>query len=247
MKSIYFISDAHLGSRLVENPREHEARLVRWLDSVKHTASTIYLLGDMFDFWFEYRTVVPKGFVRFFGKLAELVDSGIEIHFFIGNHDIWVFNYFEKEIGLTVHHEPLTVKHFGKTFYLRHGDGVEDNETGFRFIRKIFHNKFLQKCFMCVPPRLGQNLGYWWAKKSRENLTDNKTKYKGEDGENIVRFAKKYAETHKIDYFVFGHRHILLNLQLANKETLIILGDFIQYFSYGKFDGKNFELEMFEN
>ncbi|MDR2854101.1 MAG: UDP-2,3-diacylglucosamine diphosphatase [Prevotellaceae bacterium] len=246
MKNIYFISDAHLGSRLVANPREHEARLVRWLDSVKSTASTIYLLGDMFDFWFEYHTVVPKGYVRFLGKLAELVDAGIDIHFFIGNHDIWAFDYFEKEIGLTVHREPLTVAHFGKTFYLRHGDGVEGDDNSFQLVRKIFHNRFLQKCYMCVPPRLGQNIGYWWAKKSRQNLTDAETKYKGEDGETIVRFAKKYAETHPVDYLVFGHRHLLLNLTLAQNEQVIILGDFIQYFSYGKFDGKTFELKTFE-
>ncbi|GHT17224.1 UDP-2,3-diacylglucosamine hydrolase [Bacteroidia bacterium] len=245
MKSIYFISDVHLGSRLVKDPREHELRLVRWLDSVKTSAAAIYLLGDIFDFWFEYKTVVPKGFVRLFGKLAEFVDEGIDIHFFIGNHDIWAFDYFEKEIGLKVHRQPLTVEHFGKIFYLRHGDGLADDGAGFSFIRKIFHNKFLQHVFACVPPRAGQNLGFFWAKKNRENLREEYTKFKGEDGEPIIRFAKKYVETHKVDYLVFGHRHLLLNIQLAAGERVIILGDFINLFTYGEFDGKKFELKTF--
>ena len=244
-KNIYFLADAHLGSRTVDNPREHEMRLVRWLDFIKPTASTIYLLGDIFDFWFEYKTVVPKGFVRLFGKLAELVDNGVEIHFFIGNHDIWAFEYFEKEIGLIVHREPLTAEHSGKIFYLRHGDGLSDDEKGFKFIRSAFHNRFLQKAFMCVPPRLGQNLGYWWALKNRQKLTAAQTAYKGENAENIINFAKKYAVAHKVDYFVFGHRHILLDLSLAHGECLIILGDFINLFSYGVFDGENFRLEKF--
>ncbi|MDR2824237.1 MAG: UDP-2,3-diacylglucosamine diphosphatase [Prevotellaceae bacterium] len=243
--AVYFLSDAHLGSRLVANPREHELHLVRWLDSVKTNASTIYLLGDIFDFWFEYKTVVPKGFVRLFGKLTELVDKGIDIHFFIGNHDIWAFDYFEKEIGLKVHRQPLTVEHFGKTFYLRHGDGLVDDDAGFSFIRKIFHNRFLQRAFACVPPLIGQNLGYFWARKNRENLCEEDTKYKGENGEPIIRFAKKYAETHTVDYFVFGHRHLLLNLQLAKGEQVIILGDFINLFTYGEFDSEKFELKEF--
>jgi len=236
-KHIYFLSDAHIGSRLVANPQKHEKRLVNWLESVKVNASAVYLLGDIFDFWFEYKTVVPKGFVRLLGKIAELVDEGIDIHFFTGNHDIWAFNYFEKEIGLKVHHEPLTVEHFGKRFYLRHGDSA--------FINNIFNNKFLQRAFACVPPRIGQNLGYFWAKKNRENLSESETQYKGENDEPIIIFAKKYVQTHKIDYLVFGHRHLPLNLQLSTGERVIFLGDFINLFTYGEFDGANFELKNF--
>ncbi|MDR1654256.1 MAG: UDP-2,3-diacylglucosamine diphosphatase [Prevotellaceae bacterium] len=243
--AIYFLSDAHLGSRLVHNPREHELRVVRWLDSVKSDASEIYLLGDIFDFWFEYKTVVPKGFVRLLGKIAELVDQGIDIHFFTGNHDIWAFSYFEQEIGMKVHRQPLTVEHFGKTFYLRHGDGLTDDDIGFSFIRKMFHSRFLQHAFACVPPGAGQNLGFFWAKKSREKLSEKDMQFKGEDGEPIIRFAKKYVATHTVDYLIFGHRHLLLNLQLAHGEQVIILGDFISLFTYGKFDGKTFELKEF--
>lgn len=243
---IYFVSDAHLGSRLIENNREHEQKLVAWLDSIKDSASVIYLLGDMFDFWFEYRTVVPRGYVRFLGKLAEMVDSGIEIHFFIGNHDIWAFDYFEKEIGLIVHYEPYTVTHAGKTFYMRHGDGLSTDDHGFEFIRKIFHSKTLQKIFRYVPPQIGQNLGYWWSKKSRENISEEDNKYKGEEKEDIVLFSKKYVQTHDVDYLVFGHRHIILNLQLSSGEQVIILGDFVTIFSYGVFDGNSFSIEIAE-
>jgi len=243
---IYFLSDAHLGSRLVENPREHEQKLVRWLEQVRRDAEAIYLLGDIFDFWFEYKTVVPKGFVRFLGKLAELSDQGIEIHFFTGNHDIWTFGYLEEEIGMKVHRESLTVKLGNKLFYLAHGDGLYTNEPKFLFIRKIFHNSFAQRLFQLVPPRLGQKFGYWWSKKSREKVLSLDNKYLGEENENLVIFAKNYILNHEVDFLVFGHRHIALDLQLQQQKRVIILGDFVGIFSYGVFDGENFRLEYFE-
>ena len=147
---IYFLSDAHLGSLLVNDKRAHEKKLVDWLDRVKTDATVIYLLGDIFDFWFEYKTVVPKGFVRVLGKLAELTDSGIEIHFFIGNHDIWTFGYLENEIGLIVHKEPATIQLGTKKFFLAHGDGLYVEEKGFKIIRKIFHSRTAQKLFRCL-------------------------------------------------------------------------------------------------
>lgn len=242
---IYFVSDAHLGSLLSSDGHEHEIKLVRWLDFVKKDAEVIYLLGDIFDFWFEYKTVVPKGFVRLFGKLAELTDAGVEIHFFIGNHDLWTFGYFEEEIGLKVHYEPQIVTLHGKNFFLAHGDGLESQEKGFNVIRKIFHNKFLQKVFMLIPPRIGQNFGYAWSKSNRSKILHQDNGYKGEDQEQLVRFAKNYQSVPPIDYFVFGHRHIDLMLQLKNDSRLIILGDFVSIFSYGVFDGTDFRLEYF--
>ena len=244
---IYFISDAHLGSRLVKNPREHEKKLVDWLDKVKTDATAIYLLGDMFDFWFEYKTVVPKGFVRFLGKLAELTDAGIEIHFFIGNHDIWTFGYLETEIGLIIHKEPFTVQLGNKKFYMAHGDGLHLDRNGFAFIRKIFHSSFAQWLFGNFPPRLGQKFGYNWSYRNRLNLKYEETEYKGENNENIVVFAKKYAENHDVDFLIFGHRHIALDLQLKNQKRVVILGDFVGIFSYGVFDGENFRLEYLDN
>ncbi len=243
---IYFLSDAHLGSRLVKNPRAHEKKLVDWLDTVKSDATKIFLLGDIFDFWFEYKTVVPKGFVRFLGKLAELVDSGIEIHFFIGNHDIWTFGYLEKEVGLIVHKESYTVKLGSKEFYMAHGDGLSADDHGFKIIHTIFHSNFAQKLFRLLPPQLGQEFGYNWSKRNRQKILHIENKYLGEDKEFIVVFAKKYAETHDVDFMVFGHRHIVLDLQIKNQKRVVILGDFVSSFSYGVFDGENFHLEYYD-
>ena len=239
---IYFLSDAHLGSLLVKDSRAHEKQLVDWLDMVKADAEAIYLLGDVFDFWFEYKSVVPKGFVRFLGKLAELVDSGIEIHFFTGNHDIWTFGYLEKEIGLIVHREPTTVKLGSKQFFLAHGDGLYTKDKAFAFIRKIFHSSACQTLFSWLPPRMGQAFGYNWSKKNREKVLHLENKFQGEQNEWLVVFSKKYIETHDVDFLVFGHRHIALDLQLKDKKRVVILGDFVSIFSYGVFDGEEFKL-----
>lgn len=243
---IYFLSDAHLGSLIVRDPRAHEKKLVDWLDTVKKDATGIYLLGDLFDFWFEYRTVVPKGFVRFLGKLAELTDAGIEIHFFTGNHDIWTFGYLEKEVGLIVHREPQTVQIGNKRFFLAHGDGLHAEDRGFELLRKVFHSRMAQRLFRYVPPQLGQAFGYNWSKRNREKILHIENKFQGEEKENLVVFAKKYVETHDVDFLIFGHRHIALDLQLKDQKRVIILGDFVGIFSYGVFDGENFHLEYVE-
>ena len=243
---IYFLSDAHLGSRLVKDPRAHEKKLVDWLETVKKDATTIYLLGDMFDFWFEYRTVVPKGFVRFLGKLAELTDAGIEIHFFTGNHDIWTFGYLENEIGLIIHREPLTVQLGSKRFFLAHGDGIDADDHGFKFIRTIFHSSTAQKIFRWVPAQLGQEFGYNWSKRNRQKIMHIENKFLGEQNESLVVFAKKYLESHDVDFVIFGHRHIALDLQIKDQRRVIILGDFVGIFSYGVFDGENFRLEYLD-
>ncbi|MDR0371039.1 MAG: UDP-2,3-diacylglucosamine diphosphatase [Prevotellaceae bacterium] len=245
-KKVYFVSDAHLGSRMVENPDAHEKRIVDWLNRVKADTGAIYLLGDMFDFWYEYKTVVPKGHVRFLGKLAELVDSGIEIHFFVGNHDLWTFGYLEKEVGLIVHKQPETIRIGNKTFYLAHGDGIHSQERGFKIIRKIFHSKTCQRLFRLIPPQIGQNFGFHWSKKNRERIKDIENKFLGEDKEDLVVFAKEYIKTHDVDFLVFGHRHIALDLQLKNNSRVVILGDFVGIFSCGVFDGNNFWLEFDE-
>lgn len=244
---IYFVSDAHLGSLLEQDSRAHEMKLVNWLEQIRADATIVYLMGDIFDFWFEYKTVVPKGFVRLFGKLAEIVDSGIEVHFFTGNHDIWAFDYFHKEIGLKVHYGPQIVEHSGKKFFLAHGDGLLNADKKFGFLRSIFHSKLLQKLFGCIPPRIGQSLGYAWSKANRERILHADNSYKGEDKEELVLFAKQYLEKNEpVDFFVFGHRHLDLNLQLRGGSQMIILGDFVSIFSYGMFDGTAFTLEYLD-
>ncbi len=246
MKKTYFLSDAHLGSLIIENHREHELKLVNFLDSIKEDAAEIFLLGDMFDFWFEYKYVVPKGHVRFLGKLAELVDKGIKVHFFIGNHDIWTFGYLEKELGLIVHKKPETFELNGKKFFLAHGDGLHEKSAGFKFIRWVFHSKSLQKLFSLVPSRIGLSFGNNWSKSNRKKDIARDYQYQGENNECLVRFAKEHSQSNPIDYYIFGHRHILLDLQLANKSRMMIIGDWLHNFSYAVWDGENLELNQIE-
>ncbi len=246
MKKTYFLSDAHLGSLAIADNRAHEKHLVSFLDSIKNDAEAIYFLGDMFDFWYEYKMVVPKGFVRFLGKLAELSDCGIQIHFFTGNHDMWTFGYLEKEIGLTVHKKEEEITIHGKRFFLAHGDMFQKDGFGGFLIKKIFRNRLLQELFTCFPPRLGLKFGYWWAKHNR--LSDNQKgyKYEGEEKETLVQFSKEYIKNHDIDYFIFGHRHILLDLQLKNKSRVLIIGEWMYEFSYAVFDGNDISLHNYE-
>jgi UDP-2,3-diacylglucosamine hydrolase len=245
---IYFASDLHLGSPLMGDSLIREKLFVKWLDSIKDDAKILYLLGDIFDFWFEYKEVVPRGFTRFLGKLAELSDAGTEIHFFIGNHDIWVFDYLPKEIGLTVHKKPLLTEIYGKTFYLAHGDGLYDNSRSFKCLRWIFHNRTCQILFGAIPPSWGVALAHSYAQHSRKKDITNPSPYFGEDKEHLVLYAKAYIKSYpETDYLIFGHRHILLDLMLSHKSRMLIIGDWLQYFSYAVFDGKDLTLKQFES
>ncbi|MEG1684923.1 MAG: UDP-2,3-diacylglucosamine diphosphatase [Bacteroides sp.] len=247
MKKVYFLSDAHLGSRAIEHGRTQERRLVNFLDSIKKEASAIYLLGDMFDFWYEFKTVVPRGYTRFLGKLSELTDRGIEVHFFIGNHDIWCSDYLSKECGLILHREPLTTEIYGKEFYLAHGDGLGDPDKSFKFMRSMFHSETMQTLFAMLHPRWSMELGLNWAKQSRLKRENGKEPdYMGEDKEYLVLYTKEYLQTHPdINFFIYGHRHIMLDLMLNRTTRMLILGDWINFFSYAVFDGVNLTLENF--
>lgn len=247
MKNVYFLSDAHLGSLATEHRRTQERRLVRFLDSIKNKAAAVYLLGDMFDFWSEYRYVVPKGFTRFLGKLSELTDMGVEVHFFTGNHDLWTYGYLEKECGVIMHRQSLTTEIYGKVFYLAHGDGLGDRDIKYKMLRGIFHSPTCQMLFRAIHPRWGMWLGLNWAKHSRLKRANGKEPpYMGEDKEELVTFTKKYLKTHPdIDYFIFGHRHIELDLMLTHKTRMLILGDWIWQFTYAVFDGEHIFLEEY--
>jgi len=247
MKNVYFLSDAHLGSRAIDHGRTHERRLVNFLDNIKNKADAVYLLGDMFDYWYEFKLVVPKGYTRFLGKISELTDLGVEVHFFIGNHDIWCKDYFEKECGMIIHREPLTCEICGKIFYLAHGDGLGDPDINYKFLRKIFHSKILQCIFSTIHPRWSVELGLTWAKYSRLKRTNGQEpKYMGEDKEYLVLYTKEYLKTHpNVNYFIYGHRHIELDLQLTSDARIMILGDWINLFSYAVFDGEHIFLENY--
>lgn len=248
MKNIYFLSDAHLGSRAIPHSRTQERRLVRFLDSIKHKATAVYLLGDMFDFWYEYKMVVPKGYTRFLGKLSELTDLGVEVHFFIGNHDIWCGDYLQQECGVILHKEPATIEWGDKVFMLAHGDGLGDPSRKFKLLRCIFHNKLCQRLFSALHPRWGMEFGLSWAKSSRmkHEREGGEPPYMGEDKEYLVVYAKEYLKTHAdINYFIFGHRHIELDLMLNRNSRVLILGDWINQFTYAVFDGEHLFLENY--
>ena len=246
-KNVYFLSDAHLGSLAIEHRRTQERRIVRFLDSIKYKAAAIYLLGDMFDFWNEYRYVVPKGFTRFLGKISELTDMGVEVHFFTGNHDIWTYGYLEEECGMTVHYKPITTEIYGKVFYLAHGDGLGDPDGKFKLLRRIFLNRTCQRLLNAVHPRWGMWLGLTWAKHSRLKHADGKDPaFMGEDKEHLVLWTKEYMKQHSdIDYFIYGHRHIELDLVLSRKSRMMIIGDWIWQFTYVVFDGEHIFLEEY--
>ena len=248
MKNIYFISDAHLGCLALPHPRQHERRLVHFLDGIKHKASAVYMLGDMFDFWFEYRTVVPRGFTRFLGKVSELTDLGVEVHFFTGNHDLWCTDYLEKECGVILHRGPQTVELADKVFYMSHGDGLADKDWKFTLLRAIFHSSVCRFLFAGIHPRWAVEFGRKWARHSRlkHARQGDDPPYKGEDKENLVVFAKQYMKEHPdINYFLFGHRHIELDLMLSRTARILILGDWITECTYAVYDGENIFLENY--
>lgn len=245
---IYFASDAHLGARFHAEPRLAEKKLVRWLDGIKADARAVWFLGDMFDYWYEYKYVVPKGFTRFLGKLAELSDSGVEIHLFIGNHDIWMFDYLPQEIGAVIHREPLTVDLLGKRFFLSHGDEADSSSRAFCVIRRLFRNRFCQILYSAIHPRWAFAFALRWSFGSRRKglKKDEEAAYRGEGSEYLVAFAKRYLQAHPdINFFIFGHRHIMLDLMLSRTCRLLIAGDWMQHFSYIVWDGESLSLEQF--
>lgn len=242
---IYFVSDVHLGASALKNNAEREKHFVRWLDEIKKDASMLFLMGDIFDYWFEYKKVVPRGFTRTLGKIAEIADSGISVHFFTGNHDIWVFDYLPTELGIHVHKKELRTNFSGKKFFLAHGDGLDPFDKGYDLLKKLFTNRFLQWVFARVHPNLGISFAQRWSKKSR--LTKGMGEgFKGEEKEGLYVFANKILKTEEVDFFIFGHRHLYLDMAISEKTRYINLGDWITHFSYGVFDGEKFELKTFK-
>lgn len=244
---IYFLSDAHLGCRALKSGRTRERRLVRFLDSIKTKASAIYLLGDMFDYWFEYRQVVPKGHVRFLGKLAELTDNGVEVHFFIGNHDIWCKDYLTRECGVIMHYEPYTMDINGKVFYMAHGDGLGDDDKQFLFLRRLFHSPFVQKVFGCIHPDRSVAWGLRWAANSRKkHEMQGPPVFQGEEKEPLVAYSRNYLINHpEVNYFLYGHRHIELDLPIGEDSRMFILGEWVEKFTYATFDGEEVTLHNY--
>jgi UDP-2,3-diacylglucosamine hydrolase len=235
---IYFASDFHLGLPAGSVPVEREKKVVKWLNSVAPDAKEIYLLGDIFDFWWEYKLVVPKGFTRFFGAVSEITDSGIPVHFFTGNHDMWVGNYFSDECGMTIHTSPITTQFDGKKFHLAHGEGLGTKSTGYKILLSIFRNKPLQVMYSALHPLIGVGIGHRWSLNSRLGKGITK-EFLGEEKEDLIRYARTVLENEMIDYFIFGHRHLAMKYKLLPETEIVLLGDWIKNGSYAEWDGKS--------
>ncbi len=245
-KKIYFASDFHLGVPSKAASLEREKRIVRWLDQVKQDAAEIYLVGDIFDFWFEYRHAVPKGFVRLQGKIAEITDSGIPVHYFTGNHDMWVFDYIPEELGVSLFREPVEREYSGRKFLIGHGDGLGPGDKGYKFIKKVFSSKVCQWMFGKLHPDWGIGLANFWSGRSRETKSLPDEVFLGEENEWLVQYCKEVIKEKHFDYFIFGHRHLPLDIKIGDKSRYINLGDWIRYNTYAVFDGDHLLLKKFE-
>ncbi|MBL7112980.1 MAG: UDP-2,3-diacylglucosamine diphosphatase [Bacteroidales bacterium] len=242
---IYFASDAHLGMHPAEKSVEREKILVRWLEEVRQDATEIYLVGDIFDYWFEYKKVVPRGFTRFLGKVAEITDQGIPVHYFTGNHDVWVFDYLPKEIGVEVHKGPITRTYNDLKFYIAHGDGLWRGEKGYHILKRIFTSKTLQWMYARFHPNFSTAFAHRWSKNSRYSKGIS-VGFLGEDKEALILFAREKLAEEYFDYFIFGHRHLPLEFNLAEGSKLFYLGDWIVNYTYAVFDGEKVELRSYK-
>lgn len=242
---LYFASDFHLGTGSYSESRKREDRIVNWLDSIKNDAAELFLMGDVFDFWFEYKTVVPRGYIRFLGKLAELTDAGVKLYLFKGNHDMWMFSYFEKELGATIISNELKVERGGKKFFLHHGDGLGPGDGFYKILKKFFRSKFCQWLFARVHPNLGVGIANYWSTHSR---ISNQKKDDPKPGEQewLVTFCREELQNNFYDYLIFGHRHLPLDIQLNPNSRYINLGEWVNYNTYAEFDGTTLALKSFE-
>lgn len=243
---IYFLSDFHLGAPNPAASLERERRLIRFLDSIKADAAEIFLVGDLFDFWFEYRSVVPKGYVRLLGKLAELSDQGIPLHFFMGNHDMWVRDYFQKELNMTVYDRPVRFDRQGKKLLVGHGDGLGPGDQGYKRLKKLFRNPLAQSLFGILPPTIGMGVANYFSRKSRAQVGSTEEVFLGPEREWLIQYAMKKQSQEPVDYFVFGHRHLPIDHPIEPGARYINLGDWIRYQTYAVMEQGVIRLKSFE-
>ncbi len=245
-RKIYFASDQHFGVPNLEKSRLREEKFIRWLDMIKKDAQVLFLMGDLFDFWHEWKYVVPKGYIRVLGKIAELKDSGIDIYFFVGNHDLWMKNYFEIELGIPVYFEKKYYCINNKKFLLAHGDGLGPGDKGYKRMKKVFTNPLAQWAFRWLHPDIAMRIANYMSQKNKLISGVEDQKFLGEDKEFLIQYSKEKLKTDNIDYFVFGHRHLPLIFNLEKGAKYINLGDWIVYFTFGVYDGETFEVNQFE-
>ncbi len=245
-KKIYFASDFHLGVPTYEASLARERKVVAWLESIRHDAHAIYLMGDLFDFWFEYKHTIPKGFTRFFGKLAELRDAGTPIYFFTGNHDMWMFDYFPQELGIPIMREPQQLIINGQRFLIGHGDGLGPGDKTYKVLKKFFDSRFCQWLFQWIHPNIGMGIANYWSRKSRISNTRREEKFLGEENEFLLAYCRQMEKSTHFDNYVFGHRHLPLDLPVGEGSRYVNLGEWVHFSTYAVFDGQRLELKTFE-
>lgn len=245
-KKIYFASDFHLGVPDDESSLGRERLIVRWLDEIKTQAHSIYLLGDIFDFWFEYRHSIPKGFIRFQGKLAELRDSGIPVYFFTGNHDMWMFDYFPKELGIPIYRGPVELVSPKHKLLVGHGDGLGPGDYTYKVLKRFFNSSFCQWLFARIHPNLGMAIAQRWSRHSRiSNIKKQEEQFKGEDKEYLLSYCRETEKTKHYDFYVFGHRHLPLDLKVNESSRYINLGEWVHFTTYAEYNGEKITLKTF--
>lgn len=245
-KKIYFASDNHLGAPTMKESLPREQKFVSWLNTVKKDAAAIFILGDLFDFWFEYKTVVPKGFTRTLGKLAEITDAGIPIYYFVGNHDLWMNGYFEEELNIPVFHKPQQFTFNNTSFFIGHGDGLGPGDKGYKRMKKVFTNPVAKWFYKWLHPDLGVKLAQYLSIKNKLISGDEDIEFLGEEKEWLVQYCQRKLEQSHHDYFVFGHRHLPLEIDLNNNSKYVNLGDWVSHYTYGEYDGTMLSLKKFE-
>lgn len=244
-KKLYFASDFHLGVPTAAESLAREKHIVAWLESIRPDAQAIYLLGDIFDFWFEYRHSIPKGFIRLQGKLAELRDAGIPVTFFTGNHDMWMFDYFPTELGIPVLRDPIELKVGTHRLVIGHGDGLGPGETGYKILKKFFNSAICQWLFARIHPNLGMRIAHYWSRKSRISNMKREEHFKGEDNEYLFTWCREQEKQTHRQYYIFGHRHLVLDLQVGPDSRYLNLGEWVHHNTYCVYDGQNAELKTF--
>lgn len=250
-QKIYFLSDFHLGAPDPLRSLEREKTICAFLEEASNDATEIFLMGDLFDFWYEYKKVVPKGYTRLLGKLAELSDRGIVLHFFVGNHDMWVQDYFTQEMNLKIYFEPITIVRNGLRIHLGHGDGLGPGDVGYKRLKLIFRNPICQWLFGMLPPRIGMGLAAYFSQKSRAQTADREEHFLGENKEWLISYCKTYLEQENIDCFLFGHRHLPIDWPIsypeqAREARYINLGDWIRYNTYAVLEGSSITLKAYQ-
>ena len=246
-KKIYFASDFHLGAPDRKRSLEREKKIIRWFDKISKDADAIFLLGDIFDFWFEYKNAIPKGFIRIQGKLAELTDSGLPVFFFTGNHDMWMFDYFPEELNIRIFREPQTLQINGKKLLIGHGDGLGPGDNQYKILKKIFQSRFSQWMFARIHPNTGIAIANFWSRHSRLSAEkEDWDRFQGKEKEFLWNYCQEKEKEEHHDFYVFGHRHLPLDLEVGPGSRYYNLGEWVNHFTYGEFDGSCFTLKVFE-